>query len=130
MDDPKSRTFSRSIQCLSSTVMVMMLSNNPSIDASVAIMSPDKGSAIAIWLLDYCFYSCGSKDWCGDFRSSVSQDSSWSRLLYRSIAASLTAIYYSGAYVVPKGNLRQRKARSSTIAMHYDTVVAFACIRR
>ena len=48
----------------------------------------------------------------------------------RSIAASLTVVYSAGAGVVSKGSLKQRKASSSTIAMHVDTVFAFACIRR
>ena len=38
-----------SIQCLSSTVMVMMSQMNPYIDASVAVMSTDRGSAFSIW---------------------------------------------------------------------------------
>ena len=122
--------FARSIQCLSSTVMLMMSSMKPSIDASVAVISTAKGSAVTRWLADCCFYSCGSKDRCGEFRSSVSQDSSLSRLLPRSIAASLTVIYFASAGVVPKGNLKQRKAILLTNEMHVDAVVAFACIRQ
>ena len=122
--------FVRSIQCLSSTVMAMMSLMNPSIDASVAVMSTAKGSAVAIWIYDCCFSSCGSKDWCGEIRSSVSQDSSQSRSLPKYITASLTVIYYTGAGVVPNGNFRQIKASFSTIEMHFDEVVAFACIRR
>ena len=122
--------FSRSIQCLSSTVMVMMSPMKPSIDASVVVISNAKGSAVAIWLVEFCFYSCGSKDWCGEFRSYVSKDSSQSRSLPRSIAASLTVVYSAGAGVVPKGSLKQRKDSSLTIVMHVDAVVAFACIWR
>ena len=122
--------FARSIQCLSSTVMVMMSFMKPSIDASVAVISTAKGSAVARRLSDFCFSSFGSKDWCGEFRSSVSQDSSRSRSFPRSIAASLTVVYSAGAGVVPKGNLKQRKASSSTIEIHVNAVVAFACIRR
>ena len=44
--------FARSIQCLSLTVMVMMSSMNPSIDASVDVMSTDKGSAVVRWLAE------------------------------------------------------------------------------
>ena len=44
--------------------------------------------------------------------------------MHRSIAASPTALYSSGAGVLPKGNLRQRKTSSLTIAMHVDVVVA------
>ena len=110
--------------------MVMMSSMNPSIHASVAVMSNSKGSDVSRWLAGCCFYSCGSKDQCGEFRSYVSQDSSRVRSLPRSIVASLTVLYSAGAGVVPKGNLRQRKARSSTIAMHVNVVVAFECIRR
>ena len=44
--------FARSIQCSSSTVMVMMLSMNPSIDASVAVMSTAKGYTVVIWISD------------------------------------------------------------------------------
>ena len=122
--------FAQSIQCLSSTVMVMMPSMKPSIDASVAVISTAEGSTVAIWVADCCFSSCGSKDRCGDFRSPVSQNSSRSRLLPRYIDASLTVVYSSGAGVVPKGNLKQRKASSLTIAMHVNAVVVFACIRQ
>ena len=122
--------FARSIQCLSSTIMVMNPLMNPSIDSSVSVMSTDKGSAVAIWLSDCCFSSYVSKDWCGEFISSVSQDSSRIRFLPRSIAASLTVLYSTGAGVVKKGNLRQIKASSSTIAIHVDAVVTFVCIRR
>ena len=66
--------FARSIQCSSSTLMVMMSSIKPYIDASVAVVSTAKGSDVARWLADFFFYSCGSKGCCGKFRSSVSQD--------------------------------------------------------
>ena len=98
--------FSQSIQCLSSTAMVTISLMNPSIDVYVAVMSNAKGSAIARWRVDLCFYSCVSKDRCGNFRSSVSQDSSRSILLPRSIAASLIVVYSSGAGVVTKGILK------------------------
>ena len=81
--------FARYIQCLSLTVMGMMSSMNPYIDASVAVMYTSKGSSVARCLVDCCLSSCGSKDWCGEFRSSVSQDSSRSRSFPTSIAASL-----------------------------------------
>ena len=110
--------------------MVMMSSMNPSIDASVAVMSTAKGYAVARWISYCCFSSCGSKYWCGDFRSSVSQDSSQGRSLPRSIAASLTVVYSSDAGVVPKGNLKHGKSSSLTISMHVYAVVSFACIRR
>ena len=122
--------FARSIQCLSSTVMVIILSMNTPIDASVAVMSTAKGSYVARWLSDFCFSYCGSKDQCGKFRPSVSHDSSQIRSLPRYIAASLTVVYSAGAGVVPKGNLRHIKARSSNIAMQTDAVVVFTCIRR
>ena len=122
--------FARSIQWSSSIIMVMMLSMNPYIDASVDVMSTAKGCAVEIWLADFCSSSCGSKDWCGEFRSSVSQDSSRSRLLPRSISASLTVVYSSVAGVVPKDNLSQRNTSLLTIAMYVDAVVAFACIRQ
>ena len=121
--------FARSIQCLSLTVMVMMSSMKPSIHASVAVISTAKGYSVTRWLADWCFSSCGSKDWCGEFSSSVSQDSYRSRSFPRSIAASLIVVYSTGVGVVPKGNLKQRKSSSSTIEMHVDAVVAFACIR-
>ena len=57
--------FVRSIQCSSSTLMVIMLSMNPSIDASVAVISTDKGSAVVRWLAGFYFSSYGSKYWCG-----------------------------------------------------------------
>ena len=101
--------FEQSMQCLSLTVMVMMLSMNPSIDASVDVMSTSKGYAVAIWIADFYFSFCGSNYWCGDFRSSVTQDSSRSIWLPRYIAASLTVVYYDVAGVVPKGKLRQKK---------------------
>ena len=66
---------------------------------------------------------------CCEFRSSVSQDLSHSRLLTRYIAASLTVVHYDVAGVVPKVNHRRRKAIPSTIAMYVDAVVAFACIQ-
>ena len=53
--------FARSIQCLSSTVMVMMLLINSFIDASMDVMSTSKGSGVSIWLVGCCLYSCGSK---------------------------------------------------------------------
>ena len=58
------------------------------------------------------------------------QDSSRSRSLPRSIVASVTVVYSAGAGVVPKADLRQKKASSSNIAMHVDMVVVFVCIRR
>ena len=94
------------------------------------VISTSKESAVARWIYDYCFSSCGSKDWCEKFRSYVSQDSSRSRSLPRSISASLTVVYYAGAGVVPKVNLKKRKASSLDIEMHVDEVATFACIRR
>ena len=85
--------FLQSIQCSSSTVMVMMSLTNPSIDDSVDVMSSDKGPNIAICLADWCLSSCRNKDWCGKFRSSVSQDSFQSRSFTRSIDASLKFVY-------------------------------------
>ena len=93
--------FSRYIQCLSSTVMVMIFSMNPSIDASVAVVYTAKGSAVVRWCVDCCFSSCGINYRCGEFSSSVSQDSSRSRSFHRSISASLTVVYYAGAGVMP-----------------------------
>ena len=114
--------FVRSVQCLSSAVMVMISSEKSSIDASVALIYTSKGSAVARWLFDFCFSSCGSKDWCVEFRTSMSQDSSRSRLLPRYISASLTVVYSACAGVVPKGDLKQVKAISSIIAMHTGCV--------
>ena len=122
--------FARSIQCSSSAVMVMISLMNPSIDASVDVMSTAKGSSVSRWLAELCFSSCGIKDRCGEFRSSVYQDSYLSRSFPSYISASLTVVYYAGTGVVPMGNLRQRKAGLSNIAMHVDAVVVFACIRR
>ena len=90
--------------------MVIMLLINPSIDTSVSMMSTANGYDVARWLADCCFSSYGIKYRCGDFRSFVSHDSSQSILLPRSIAAALTVVYYSGAGLVTKGDLRQRKA--------------------
>ena len=108
----------------------MISSMNPSIDASVDLISNAEGSAVEIWISDFCLSSCGIKYRCDEFRSSVSQDSSRSRSFPRHISASLTVVYSAGASVVPKGNLSQRKASSSTIVMHVDAVVSFACIQR
>ena len=122
--------FAQYIQSYSSTIMVMMFSMNPSIDAFVAVMSNSKVYAVAIWLADFFFSYCVSKYRCGKFRSYVSQDSSHSRSFPRSIDVSLTVVYSFCAGVVSKSKLRQRKASLSTTAMHVDTVVAFACIQR
>ena len=122
--------FTRSIQCSSLSIMVMMLSMNPYTDASVAVMSTANGSAISRWLSDWYFSSCGRKYRCGKFRSYLSQDSSRGGSFPSSIVASLTIVYSSGEVVAPKVNFRQVKASSSTIAMQVDTVVPFACIRR
>ena len=66
--------FFKYIQCYSLTVMVMILSMNTSIDTSMDVIYTAEVSAVAIWLADCCLSSCGSKYWCGKFRSSVSQD--------------------------------------------------------
>ena len=60
--------FARSIQCSSSTVMVMMSLINPCIDDYLDVMYTAKGSAVARWLVNCGFSSCGSKDWCDEFR--------------------------------------------------------------
>ena len=96
----------QSIQCLSSTVMVMMSSMNTSIDVSEDVMSTAKRYAVSRWLFECYFSSCESKDRCGKFKSSVSQDYSRSISLPRSIAASLTVVYSAVAGVVPKVNPR------------------------
>ena len=83
----RATTFAQYIQCLSSTIMVMMLSMNPSIIASIAVMSTAKGPVVVICLVDSCLSSCGSNDMCGEFRSHVSQDFSHSRSFPRYIAA-------------------------------------------
>ena len=88
--------FARSIQCLSSTVMVMIALMNPSIDASVAVISIANGSAVARCIYDCFFFSYGSKDWCGNFISSMSQDASQIRLLPWYFAASITVVYSAG----------------------------------
>ena len=93
----------------------MMLLMNPSIDVSVSVMFTATGSAVAIWLVDCYFSSCGIKDRCSEFRSSLPQDSSQSRSFPRSIVASLIVVYSDGAGVGPKGNCRHRKASSYTI---------------
>ena len=126
----KAALFALSIQYSSLTIIVMMSSINEPIDASLSLMSTDNWSAVVRWLADFCLFSCGSKDRCGEFISSVSQYSSRSRSFPSSIAASLTVVYSAGVGVVPKGNLRQIKASLSTIAMHVDAFFAFACIQR
>ena len=54
---------------------------------------------------------------CGDLIYVLSHDSSLIRLCPRYIDSSLIVVYYSGVSVVPKGSLRQRKARFSIIVM-------------
>ena len=120
--------FARYIQCVSSTAMVMMSSINPYIDASFDVIYTANGYAVVIWPVDCCLSSCVSKDWCGEFRPSVSQDLSRRRSFPRSVDASLIVVYSAGAGVVSKGNLRQRKDSSSTIDLHVNAVISFACI--
>ena len=109
--------------------MVIMSFMIPSIDTSVAVICTAKGCAVEIWFAYCCFSSCGSMDHCGELRSSVSQDSYQSISLPRSIASPLTVVYSAGSGVVQTGYHKQRKSSSLTIAMHANTVVAFACIR-
>ena len=99
-----SALFARSIQCLSSTVMVMMSLMNPSIDASVSLMSTSRGSAFERCFTGCCSSSFGSKVLCGELRFSVSQDYSLSRSFPKSIANFLIVVYSSVVSVVPKGN--------------------------
>ena len=51
--------FARSIQCSSSTVMVMMLLMNPCIDDHLDVMSTAKGSTVARWLVNCFFHPVG-----------------------------------------------------------------------
>ena len=60
--------FALSIQCYSLTIMVMMSSMNPYIDEYVAVMSTANGSAVTIWLAEFCLFTCRSKDQYGYFR--------------------------------------------------------------
>ena len=46
------------------------------------------------------------------------------------ISALLIVVYFAGAGVVPKVNLRQRKSILSTISIQFDAVVAFAWFQR
>ena len=98
--------FTCSIQCLSSTVMVTIFSMNPSIDASVSVISTARGSDFARCFDNCSFSSFGSKVLCDKLRLSISQDSSLSRCFLRSILAFLIVVYYAGVGMVPKGNLR------------------------
>ena len=118
--------FARSIQCFSLTVMVMMSSMNPSIDASVARIYTARKCNFSRWFSECCLSSFGSKVLCGELRFSVSQHSSLSRLFPRYISTSLIVVYSDGAGVVPKVNRRQIKAILFTIVMQVDNVVAFA----
>ena len=110
-----------------STDTVMMLSMDPSIDSSVAVMFTARGPLFR-WFSDCNLSSFGSKFLCGELGLSVSQYSSLSRSFPRSIAALLIFVHYDGVGVVPKGNRRQRKASLSIIAMQVDVVVVFAWI--
>ena len=101
---------------------------NPSIDAYMAVVSTARGSAFAIWFSKYCLFYFGSKDLCGEFISSVSQYLFRSISFPRSIYALLIVVYSDGAGVVPKGNHRQIKVISSTIAMQVDAVIEFSWI--
>ena len=109
--------FTRSIQCSSSTVMVMMLSMNPSIDDSVSVISTARGSAFTGWFSGCCLSSFGSKVLCGEMIFYGSHNSSLNRLFPRYIAAFLIVVYSYGADVVKKGNYRHRKASLSTTDM-------------
>ena len=60
----------------------------------------------------------------------MSQDLYQNRSFPRSFAASLTVVYSAVGGVVPNSNFSQRKASLSTIAIHVNVVVEFACIRR
>ena len=124
----RDKLFARSIKCSSSSVMVTMLLISPSIDSSVDLMSTARGSAFVRWFSDCCLSYFGSKVMFGELILSVSQDSSYSRLFHRSIAALLVVVYSSDVGVVSKGNCRQRKASMYTITMQVNTVVAFAWI--
>ena len=61
-----------SIQCSSLTVMVMVLSMNPSIDASMAMISTAMGSASERWFVGCYISSFGSKVLFGELKSAVS----------------------------------------------------------
>ena len=122
--------FAHSIQFLSSTVIVMTSSMNPSIDAYMDVVSTARGSDFESWFSKCCLFYFGSKDLCGEFRSSVSQYLSRSRSFPRYIFASLAVVYSTSRGVVPKGNRRQRKAIFSTIAVQFNAVVEFAWIWR
>ena len=84
--------------------MVIMSLMNTSIDTYMAVMSTAWGYTFEIFFADCCLYSCESKDLCGQFRSSVSKNSSQSRSFHSSIAASLIVVYSSGTGAVPTGN--------------------------
>ena len=122
--------FTRYIQCFSSDGMVMMSTMNPSIDASMTVISTARGSACTIWFVNCCLSSFVSKYMCSEFRSYISQDLYWSISFTMSIVDSLIVVYSAGAGVVPEGNHRHRKASLSNIAMKFDEVVAFAWIQR
>ena len=122
--------FFHSIQCSSSTVMVMMSSMKPSIDASAAVMYTARGYSFDIWLSECCLSFFGSEYMCGELRLSAYQDLSLSISLPGYIDDFLTVVYSASVGVVPKGNLRQIRDSFSTIAMQVDAVVAFAWIRR
>ena len=110
--------------------MAMISLMKPYIDSSVAVISTARGYAFARWFGDYYFSLFGSKDLCGELKSSVSQYLSLSRSFPRSIAASLVVVYSTCAVAMTKGNIRQIKTSLYTIDMQVDAVVVFAWIRR
>ena len=108
----------------------MMLSMDVFIDASIDVMSTDRGATFTIWFAGGCLSSFGRKVLCGESRLSVSHDSPLSISFSRSISASLIVAYSAGAGLVPKGKHRNRNANFSTIALQVYAILAFAWILR
>ena len=98
--------FARFIQYLLSTVMVIILLMNPSIDASLASMLSARGSYFARWYTDWRLSSSWSRFLCGEWISVVPHKSSLSRSFTRYIADFLIVVNSSGVGVVPKVHRR------------------------
>ena len=113
-----------------SMVMVMMLSTNPSIEASFASIFTTSWSALTSGSEAGRYSSLGSKCPWGNWRFVAYHGASARRLFLRSISASVMVDYSAVAGVVPKYRHRQRNASFPTIAMNFDAICAFVWTRR
>ena len=88
---------------------------------STTILSSCNSASVYGW-----FPSSFSRFLWGDCSSVASYDLSLWRSFPRSIADSLTVLYSYGAGVIPKGRIRHRRTRLSTMVNHVDAIHLFA----